>query len=93
MKEAYERSHHRFAGIPGLPCAMVLTVSFVLAPETGLVASVTPEKLWLLEELDIGVGISGPHDFAVRCILTRQLRTSVHRIPRPTSVTIGQTPL
>jgi len=23
---------------------MVLTVSFVLAPETGLVASVTPEK-------------------------------------------------
>ena len=28
-------SHHRFAGTPGLPCAMVLTASFVLAPVTG----------------------------------------------------------
>ena len=27
---------HRFAGTPGLPCAMVLTVSFVLSPVTGL---------------------------------------------------------
>ena len=35
-KKAHERSHHRFAGTPGLPCAMVLTVSFVLAPVTGL---------------------------------------------------------
>jgi hypothetical protein len=40
MEEAHERSHHRSTGIPGLPCAMVLTVSFVLAPETGLVVSV-----------------------------------------------------
>jgi hypothetical protein len=36
IKKAHERSHHRFAGTPGLPCAMVLTVSFVLAPVTGL---------------------------------------------------------
>src|SRR5580658_7923871 len=27
---------HRFAGTPGLPCAMVLTGSFVLSPVTGL---------------------------------------------------------
>jgi hypothetical protein len=27
---------HRFTGTPGLPCAMVLTVSFVLSPVTGL---------------------------------------------------------
>jgi hypothetical protein len=44
MKEAYERSHHRFAGIPGLPCAMVLTVSFVLAPETGLLPPSPPRS-------------------------------------------------
>jgi hypothetical protein len=34
---AHECSHHRFTGTPGLPCAMVLTVSFVLSPVTGLV--------------------------------------------------------
>jgi hypothetical protein len=28
--------HHRFTGTPGLPCAMVLTVSFALSPVTGL---------------------------------------------------------
>ena len=28
---------HRFAGTPGLPCAMVLTVSFVISPVIGLV--------------------------------------------------------
>jgi hypothetical protein len=30
-------SHHRFAERSGIPRAMVLTISFVLAPETGLV--------------------------------------------------------
>jgi hypothetical protein len=29
----------------GLPCAMVLTVSFVLSPVTGLIATVASEKL------------------------------------------------
>jgi hypothetical protein len=29
-------SHHRFAGTPGLPCAMVLTASFALSLVTGL---------------------------------------------------------
>src|ERR1700742_1424036 len=29
-------SHHRFTGAPGIPCAMVLTVSFVLFLVTGL---------------------------------------------------------
>jgi hypothetical protein len=33
---ARECSHHRFTGTPGLPCAMVLTVYFVLSPVTGL---------------------------------------------------------
>jgi hypothetical protein len=29
-------SHHRFTGTPGIPCAMVLTVSFELSLVTGL---------------------------------------------------------
>jgi hypothetical protein len=29
-------SHHRFSRIPGIPCAMVLTGSFVLSPGTGI---------------------------------------------------------
>jgi hypothetical protein len=29
--EKHTSSHHRFAGTPGLPCAMVLTVSFALS--------------------------------------------------------------
>jgi hypothetical protein len=59
---------------------MVLTVSFVLSPVTGLVATVAPEKL-ASQELDASVGASGPHDFAVRFGAIRQERRRVHRIP------------
>jgi hypothetical protein len=34
--ESTRVSHHGHAGTPGIPCAMVLTVSFVLSPVTGL---------------------------------------------------------
>jgi hypothetical protein len=62
--ESTRVSHHRFTGTPGLPCAMVLTVSFVLSPVTGLCC-----HRRLAEnsaKLDASVGASGPHDFAVR---------------------------
>jgi hypothetical protein len=36
-KKAHEHSHHGHTGSPGIPCAMVLTVSFVLSAVTGLV--------------------------------------------------------
>jgi hypothetical protein len=45
---------------------MVLTVSFVLAPETGFVVSVPAVMRQHHRPVDISVGISGPHDFAVR---------------------------
>jgi hypothetical protein len=35
-KKAHKRSHHGYTGSPGIPCAMVLRVSFVLSPEGGL---------------------------------------------------------
>ena len=71
---------------------MVLTVSFVLAPETGLVVSVAAEKRQLLRQLDISVGISGPHDFAVRLRAFVWRVTIVHRIPRSTLVTTAIRP-
>src|SRR5229473_5352954 len=54
---------------------MVLTVSFVLSPVTGLFCHrrlriwfcLSPVGPTQLRELDTSVGVSGPHDFAVRC--------------------------
>ena len=57
---------------------MVLTVSFVLSPVTGLVCH--RRRLSCLHQLDVSVGTSGPHDFAVRLSTFRQARYSVHRI-------------
>jgi hypothetical protein len=39
-KKAYEHSHHGHTGSPGIPYAMVLTVSFVISSVTGLFATV-----------------------------------------------------
>jgi hypothetical protein len=82
-------------GVPSdaaFPARMVLTVSFVLAPETGLVVSV-PAQCEALSRVDISVGISDPHDFAVRFARVRLFESeSVHRSPRPTFVTIAKRP-
>jgi hypothetical protein len=42
--------------------------------------------------LDASVEASGPHDFAVRDMRIRLMHCRVHRIPRPTSVTIAKRP-
>ena len=47
---------------------MVLTVSFALSPVTGSFATVIDG---LLRQLDTSVGVSGPHDFAVRSSIIR----------------------
>jgi hypothetical protein len=75
---------------PALPARMVLTVSFVLSPETGL--SCLRRRRNIIRRLDASVGASGPHDFAVRKarVLVRNA-ACVHRIP-PTSVTIAKRP-
>jgi len=69
---------------PGIPRAMVLTVSFVLSPATGFFATVIPEKL-ASRELDASIGASGPHDFAVRIQCSRQKHRQrpPHPAPRP----------
>jgi hypothetical protein len=48
---------------------MVLTVSFVLAPETGLCCLRRLRDAKHHRKVDISVGISGPHDFAVRLLV------------------------
>ena len=59
---------------------MVLTVSFGLSPVTGLVCHRRRRNCF--RQLDTSVGVSGPHDFAVRS--TRRSSESairVHCIP------------
>ena len=58
---------------------MVLTAYFVLSPVTGLFCHRRLRKCF--RQLDTSVGVSGPHDFAVRFSAVRQERIRVHRIP------------
>jgi hypothetical protein len=71
---------------------MVLTVSFALFPVTGLVATVTPRSL-LLKSL---TPASGRQNHTTSPSADQRHSSldviSVHRIPRPTSVTIAIRP-
>jgi len=75
---------------------MVLTVSFVLSPVTGLVCH---RRQWnFFHQLDASVGASGPHDFAVRVSTVRPRKISALQRcpcpshPCPTFVTIAKRP-
>jgi hypothetical protein len=76
-------SHHGRAGSPGIPRAMVLTVSFGLSPVIGLSCHRRPADY--PAKLDVGVEASGPHDFAVRDSAARLWRClrPPHPVPRP----------
>ena len=85
--------HHRFTGTPGLPCAMVLTVSSALSLVTGLCCHHHRRDAKHHRQLDASVGASGPHGFAVRAQRHSSFDVAcVHRIPRPTFVTIAKRP-
>jgi hypothetical protein len=75
---------------PGLPCAMVLTVSFGLSPVTGLCCHRRLANCFA--KLDASVGASGPHDFAVRSSAARLAPLPRPPHPAPTFVTT-RTPL
>ena len=67
---------------PGIPRAMVLTVSFALSPVTGLSCHRHRRDAKHRRQLDASVGASGPHDFAVRKIApSSEAPPRVHRIP------------
>jgi hypothetical protein len=61
---------------------MVLTVSFVLFPVTGLVCH---RRLAFTAKLDASVGASEPHDFAVRLGAVRQKHQPRPPHPAPRS--------
>ncbi len=74
----------------GIPRAMVLTAYFVLSPVTGLYCHRRSQTV--ICDLSASVGAPEPHDFAdapASFVLRHQ---RVHRIPRPTSVTIAIRP-
>jgi hypothetical protein len=87
-KKAYEHSHHGHTGTPGIPYAMVLTVSFVLSPVIGLLP---PSSRVLDARLDASVEASRPHDFSVR---KPRFVTARPRPPHPAPalVTIAKRP-
>ena len=77
---------------PGIPRAMVYGLYRALPGDRAFLPPSPCEKT--SARLDISVGISGPHDFAVRGATSLVADIArVHRIPHPTSVTIAQTPL
>src|SRR3984957_2224988 len=69
-------SHHGHAGTPGIPRAMVLTVSLALSLVTGLSGHHHWRNLFRL--FDARGGASAPRDFAVRA-----QRHSSFDMPRP----------
>jgi hypothetical protein len=70
---------------------MVLTVSFVLSPVTGFVATVARKKI-ASRQLDASIGASGPHDFAVRDLRCSSKAPSRPPHPIPTFVTMANAP-
>jgi hypothetical protein len=54
------------AGSTGIPCAMVLTVSFAISPGTGLSCPRRLRDAKHHRKLGLSVGRPGPRDFIVR---------------------------
>jgi hypothetical protein len=75
---------------PAFPHAMVLTVSFVLSPVTGLFVTVANGAA--SANLTPAPGRQDHTTSPSTICAIRQKRLRVHRIPRPTSVTIAKRP-
>ena len=66
----------------GLPCAMVLTAYSALSSVTGLSCHRRSQEALASRELDTSVGVSGPHDFAVRKLRVRLCAQPTSIAPR-----------
>jgi hypothetical protein len=73
---------------------MVLTVCFALSLVNRACCHHPRQRLRSNHHrVDASIGASGPHDFAVRALRCSSYQLNrVHRIPRPTSVTIAKRP-
>ena len=74
---------------PGIPRAMVYGLYRALPGDR---AFLPPSSALLSCELDTSVGVSGPHDFAVRFGVARLTRRCVHRILPRRPVTFAKRP-
>src|SRR5262249_7219199 len=86
------KSHHRLKPYHRHSLRDGFTVSFVLSPMTWLFCHRRRRDAKHRRQLDTCLGVSGPHDFAVRLKLIRLLSQGVHRIPRPTFRDDGEAP-
>jgi hypothetical protein len=75
---------------PGIPRAMVLTVSFVLLGDRACLPPSSAKVAF--RHLDASVGASGPHDFAVRGQAPSSLAPPASTASRPAFVTIASRP-
>src|ERR1700704_6948112 len=69
QQESTGVSNQGYTASTGIPCAMVLTLSFVLFPVTGLFCH--RHLADKSARLSASVGAPEPHDFAVRCSIIR----------------------
>jgi hypothetical protein len=79
VKYAHQYSQRRHRKHPAFPTQWFYGL-YVISPGTGLFC---PRHLadGSSAKLDTSVGVSGPHDFAVRLSAVRYRRLRVHRIP------------
>src|SRR5438477_6943287 len=84
QKCAFRRTRaYRAAETLRHPLRNGFTAYFVLSPVSGLVVTVTPEKL-ASHELSASIAAPGPHDFAVRsCSFVRACAPEQKRPPHP----------
>jgi hypothetical protein len=83
---------YRFSGnTPAFP-AQWFTAYFVLSSVTGLSCHRRPREALASQELDTSVGVSGPHDFAVRDTGVRLSPLSASTASHRTFVTIASRP-
>ena len=92
VQDAHEFSQRSHRNHPASPHAMVLTASFVLSLVTGLSCHHRKRNAQALSPLDISVGMSGPHDFAVHELALSSKHQSRPPHPVPTFVTIVKRP-
>ena len=80
-------SHHRYAETIRHSLRDSLRLIRDLPGVPGLIATVARE---FVHELDTSVGVSGPHDFAVRAGIARRATPTRPSHPAPRFVTIGR---
>src|SRR5579863_8757844 len=93
MKRARKQSHHRYTEASRHSLRDGFTAYSTLFPAIGLFC----HRRWsqcasIVDQLDVGVETSEPRGLVVRLACTRPMQRNVHRIPRPTLVTIAKRP-